>query len=70
MSRCTVKTYLGTEIVLGQYEKRHNHEIGNSNLCFTRISADTRELIAGMLRSGVAPERIVSEAFFVTQIGI
>lgn len=56
-----VKTYVGTDTVLGQYEKNHNHDIGNPNLRFTRISKDTRELIAGMLRSGVAPESIVCE---------
>lgn len=63
--KLTVKTYPEIETILGQYQKSHNHEIGNSNLRFIRISADTRELIAGMLRSGVAPENIVCQIRFV-----
>lgn len=55
-----IKTYLDTDVVLGHYKEHHNHELGNKNLRFTRISRQTRELIAGMLRAGISPENIVS----------
>ena len=55
----TVKTYLDTKTVLGKYNESHNHEIGNANLRLTRILKETRELIAGLLRSGVTSDNIV-----------
>ncbi|KAE9393622.1 hypothetical protein BT96DRAFT_776638, partial [Gymnopus androsaceus JB14] len=55
----TIKTYLDTKTILGKYNESHNHEIGNANLRFTRISKETRELIAGLLRSGVSSDNIL-----------
>ncbi|KAF9070339.1 hypothetical protein BDP27DRAFT_1402045 [Rhodocollybia butyracea] len=57
--RLVVKSYPDTAVILGKYESHHNHDIGNANLRFTRISKDTKELIAGLLRTGVSPERIL-----------
>ncbi|KAJ7715801.1 hypothetical protein B0H16DRAFT_1339471 [Mycena metata] len=54
-----VKEYPGVSTVIGNYTSGHNHPVGNANLWFTRISNETREYIAGLLRSKVAPEHIV-----------
>jgi hypothetical protein len=54
-----VKTYPGVSTVLAKYSASHNHEIGNSNIRFTRISKETREWIAGMLRMKVECNHIV-----------
>lgn len=59
----TVKTYPGTDAVLGIYHSEHNHPLGNQNLRFTRISNDTREWIAGMVRMRVQSDHIVSNIF-------
>ena len=42
----------------------HNHETGNANLPYVRISTETREFIAGLLRLGVESFHIVSELAF------
>lgn len=55
----TVKTYFNTKTVLGIYETRHDHPLGNENLRFTRISDETREWIAGMVRMKVQSDHIV-----------
>lgn len=54
-----VKEYPGVSTVLGDYVTTHNHPLGNANLRFTRIPKETREYIAGLLRLGVTPDRIV-----------
>ena len=55
-----VKTYHGTETVLGIYDDEHNHPTGKDNLRYTRISLETRQWIAGMVRLGVKATEIVS----------
>ncbi|KAJ7198247.1 hypothetical protein GGX14DRAFT_331781, partial [Mycena pura] len=45
-----VKQYPGISTIMGKYCEDHDHTIGNANLRFTRISKDTREHIAGILR--------------------
>ncbi|KAF7371682.1 hypothetical protein MVEN_00024400 [Mycena venus] len=45
--------------VLGNYTVEHNHPVGNENLRFTRISHETREYIAGLLRLKVSPNFIL-----------
>lgn len=59
-----VKTYPGSRAVLGFYHAVHNHKTGNANLPYVRISAETREFIAGLLRLGVEPSHIVSGLTF------
>ncbi|KAK6996230.1 hypothetical protein R3P38DRAFT_2566036, partial [Favolaschia claudopus] len=54
-----VKTYPNVSTVLGNYTDEHNHDLGNQNLRFTRISKETREYIAGLLRLKVSPNHIV-----------
>jgi len=56
----TVKTYMNIETVLGIYDAEHNHPVGDENLRYLRISGDTREWIAGMVRLGVKSTEIVS----------
>ncbi|KAJ6527305.1 hypothetical protein DFH09DRAFT_935668, partial [Mycena vulgaris] len=59
--RCSlvVKQYPGTSAVLAKYSDTHNHALGNANLRYTQIPADTREHIAGLLRLKVAPQHIL-----------
>jgi hypothetical protein len=54
-----VKQYPARSTVLGAYNSDHNHELGNANLPFVRISKETREYIAGLLRLKVSAEHIV-----------
>lgn len=54
-----VKTYHGTDIVLGKYSADHNHSTGVDNLRFTRISNTTHEWIAGLVRMKVKSDHIV-----------
>ncbi|KAJ6592498.1 hypothetical protein B0H19DRAFT_921216 [Mycena capillaripes] len=54
-----IKTYPGVTMVLGNYKDEHNHPLGNENLRFTRISKETREYIAGLLRLKVSPSHIL-----------
>ncbi|KAK6971284.1 hypothetical protein R3P38DRAFT_3242736 [Favolaschia claudopus] len=54
-----VKTYPNVSTVLGNYTDEHNHDLGNQNLRFTRISKETREYIAGLLRLKVSPNHIL-----------
>jgi len=60
-----VKSYPGSQTVLGFYDAVHNHETGKANLPYVRISAETREFIAGLLRLHVEPPHIVSDESFL-----
>jgi hypothetical protein len=57
--RLTVKTYPGTETILGMYQPEHCHPIGNENTCFTRLPDKTRAEIERLLRLGVEPKAVV-----------
>jgi hypothetical protein len=57
--RLTVKTYPDTTEVLGFYKSDHEHPIGDENLKYMRLDAETRQEIERMLRLGVEPKRIV-----------
>src|SRR5882762_7927041 len=43
--RLTVKSYPHTETILGWYEDKHDHPIGDENLRFTRMSDTTKKLV-------------------------
>lgn len=58
-AKVTIKTYLTTKAVLGNYMDEHDHGVGDANLRFTRISRDTRVRIAEMLRMKVDTTHIV-----------
>ena len=55
-----VKQYPHTSTVLGRYVAEHDHEIGDANIAFTRLSGATRERIKTMLIQKIAPREIVS----------
>lgn len=55
-----VKSYHGTETILGKYRPEHNHPVGRENIKFTRISRETRNWIAGKVRGMVSTDHIVS----------
>ncbi|KAJ7783904.1 hypothetical protein DFH07DRAFT_764281 [Mycena maculata] len=57
--RLTVKSYPGTSEVLGFYKPDHTHAIGDANLKYTRLDADTRKEIETVLRLGVEPKKIL-----------
>ncbi|KAJ6523962.1 hypothetical protein DFH09DRAFT_863240, partial [Mycena vulgaris] len=48
--RLTVKSYPGTSEVLAFYKRDHTHAIGDDNLKYTRLDADTRKEIEKLLR--------------------
>jgi hypothetical protein len=60
-----VKSYPGSQAVLGFYDAVHNHETGKANLPYVRFSAETREFIAGLLRLHVEPPHIVRDEPFL-----
>jgi hypothetical protein len=55
----TVKSYPGTDYLLGIYDTDHNHPVGTENLRFTRISSSTRDWIAALVRTHVKTKEIV-----------
>ncbi|KAJ7128412.1 hypothetical protein C8R44DRAFT_700955, partial [Mycena epipterygia] len=57
--RLTVKSYPGTSEVLGFYKPDHTHAIGDDNLKYTRLDADTRKEIEKLLRLGVEPKKVL-----------
>jgi hypothetical protein len=59
--RLTVKTYPGTEEVLGRYTHGHSHPTGDANARFIRIPVETRLRIAELLRMGVDRARVLQE---------
>ncbi|KAJ7673456.1 hypothetical protein B0H17DRAFT_947186 [Mycena rosella] len=59
--RLTVKTYPGTQQVLGCYTHEHSHPTGDANARFIRIPVDTRLRIAELLRMGVDRARVLQE---------
>lgn len=56
-----MKTYPGTPVGLGTYADTHNHPIGKQNLRYTRITKETRDYIAGLLRLKVQADEIVCD---------
>ncbi|KAJ7064145.1 hypothetical protein C8F01DRAFT_969718, partial [Mycena amicta] len=56
-----VKVYDGSSQVLGWWKRSHNHDVGTTNLPFTRISKDIRELIAGHVRNGLSTDMILKK---------
>ncbi|KAJ7484187.1 hypothetical protein FB451DRAFT_1009249, partial [Mycena latifolia] len=46
----TVKSYPGTSEVLGFYKSDHTHEIGDANVKYMRLDAETRKEIERLLR--------------------
>jgi hypothetical protein len=57
--RLTIKTYPGTQTVLGLYRPEHDHPIGDENARFTRLPEATRAEIERLLRLGVEPKVVV-----------
>ncbi|KAH6914608.1 hypothetical protein BKA70DRAFT_1093747, partial [Coprinopsis sp. MPI-PUGE-AT-0042] len=60
---CTliVKTYPGTDELLGRYTQAHSHPMGNSNARFVPLPSDTRKEIARRLREGVDPAKVLEQ---------
>ncbi|KAE9393407.1 hypothetical protein BT96DRAFT_943960 [Gymnopus androsaceus JB14] len=56
-----IKTYFHTNIVLGSYQATRNHAIEYENLCFTCISPESHELIAGDVQNGVSTDDIIKK---------
>ena len=55
-----VKQYPGTEIILGKYEGAHDHPLGDDNLRFLRLSNKVRNLVKGMILTGMGSQAMVS----------
>ena len=60
--RCHVliKFYPHTPTILGRYIAEHDHEIGEANIAFTRLSGTTQERIKTMLTQKIDWDQIVS----------
>jgi hypothetical protein len=59
--RLTIKRYPHTDKILGKYEDRHDHAIGDENLRFTRLSDTTKALVMDMVRTGIDSKAIVRD---------
>ena len=59
--RLTLKFYRHTETILGRYESKHDHPLGDDNLRFTRLTDRTRELVMEMVHTGVKTKIIVRD---------
>jgi hypothetical protein len=60
--RLIIKKYLQTETILGKYDSRHNHPLGDENLRYLRLSHKIRSLVMDMIREGTDPEAIMSHS--------
>ncbi|KAH6905406.1 hypothetical protein BKA70DRAFT_1225782 [Coprinopsis sp. MPI-PUGE-AT-0042] len=60
---CTliVKSYPGTNELLGRYTQAHSHPMGNSNARFVPLPSETRKEIARRLREGVDPAKVLEQ---------
>ncbi|KAJ7091313.1 hypothetical protein C8R43DRAFT_835691, partial [Mycena crocata] len=59
--RLTVKTYPGTEEILGRYTHEHSHPTGDPNARFICIPIETRLRIAELLQMGVDRSRVLQD---------
>ena len=69
--RCclTIKRYPDTEKIRGRYEDQHDHEIGEENLRFTRLTDTTKDLVMDMVHMGIDPKAIVrGNSIFVSRL--
>ena len=48
-----------TETILGRYEDKHDHPIGDENLRFTRMLDTTKKLVMDMVLMGINTNTIV-----------
>jgi len=55
----TIKTYPGTDVVLGAYQSKHMHAIGQENTCFTCLPELARAEIERLLCSGMEAKEVV-----------
>ena len=60
-SHLIIKQYPGTEVIHGKYDDHHNHELGDENLCFLKLSHDIRSMVMDMTHEGTDPKVIVSD---------
>lgn len=65
MCRLVVKSYHGVSTILGAYYSDHNHAVGTENIKFTRISKETRNWIASMVRGRVDSNHIASSLVYL-----
>lgn len=63
--RLTVKTYPGTNVILGAYQSEHMHAIGQENACFTRLPETARTEIERLLRSGMEVKEVVRKCTYI-----
>jgi hypothetical protein len=56
-----IKHYLHTDKILGKYEDRHDHAIGDENLRFTRLSDTTKALVMDMVCTRIDSKAIVRD---------
>jgi hypothetical protein len=56
-----IKKYLQTKTILGKYDGRHDHPLGDENLKYLRLSHKIRSLVMDMICEGTDPEAIVSD---------
>lgn len=59
--KIVVKHYPHTPIILGRYERDHDHDIGLANVAYLRISRACREQIRFKLEKKIDPREIVRE---------
>ena len=67
----TIKLYPDMEKIRGKYEDQHDHEIGEENLRFTRLTDTTKDLVMDMVHMGIDPKVIVrSNTIFVSRLTV
>ncbi|KAA1479026.1 hypothetical protein DENSPDRAFT_788698, partial [Dentipellis sp. KUC8613] len=57
--RLTVKTYPGTDEILGLYRVEHTHPIGDLNVIYTRVTPEVRMRMMEMLRMRIGADHIL-----------
>ena len=55
----TIKHYHHTEMILGQYAEKHDHELGVENIAYTWLLREAQDQIRSMLHWRVDPREIV-----------
>ena len=61
--RLMLKFYRHTEVILGNYESKHDHLLGDENLRFTQLTDRTKDLAMVMVSMGIDAKMIVTLIF-------
>ena len=60
-----LKAYPGTNVLLGNYHREHDHPINMSNLIFTQVSDNAKGRAKELLKQGTEHSEVIHDHHFV-----